>query len=329
VVAVVGAGPAGLSAALWLKQLRLRPVLIERADRVGGLLHQSPFPNPFLLGLPGKTGPELAREFGAHVQAEGLSVAFSTEVIAVAAVAGGLQVELRTSAAGASASGPPRTLMAAAMVLCTGTRFNEAEELLRVPGVEAARAAGVLTVGNPPAPEDTARWVGQRVMVLGGGDNAYGAAATLCGVAAEVHLVHRRRSRAQAWIQAEVRALADEGRLQLWPEHHLQEMRLGPARALIANASGRPVERSVDRVLCLLGYRPNTEAIARLLLPLGHLQRTIDGYLTVDASGRTSLPRVYAAGDVANAEHPCVATAVAMGSVAARTIERDLRSARP
>jgi thioredoxin reductase len=240
-------------------------------------------------------------------------------------VPGGLSLELRTATEPAST----RSLQVVALLLCTGTRFNEAAELLRLPGVEAARAAGLVVVGSPPAPAETAGWLGRHVVIVGGGDNAYHAAVGLCGLAGEVHLCHRRPARAQAWLLAEARAREAAGQLHIWPEHQLHEVRHSPARAVLARrGQHQPVELRLDRLVCLLGYRPNSEAWARLLGPLGQLERTADGYLVVDGSGHTSLPRIYAAGDVANPEHPCVATAMAMGSVAARSIERDLRAGR-
>ncbi len=76
-----------------------------------------------------------------------------------------------------------------------------------------------------------------------------------------------------------------------------------------------------DQVVLLFGYRPNTSAEWLADLNLG---KNADGYLIVDRNQETSCPGVFAVGDVANPAHPCVATAVASGTVAAREIQKRL-----
>ena len=77
----------------------------------------------------------------------------------------------------------------------------------------------------------------------------------------------------------------------------------------------------VDHVVLLFGYRPNTNEpwLAELALATDAL-----GYLVVDGNMETSCRGVFAVGDVSNPAHPCIATAIASGTVAARTIEKRL-----
>jgi thioredoxin reductase len=69
----------------------------------------------------------------------------------------------------------------------------------------------------------------------------------------------------------------------------------------------------------------NVRPLDTLLNPAS-LRRNERGYIEVDSDGRTSIDGVYAAGDVCNEQHPCVATALAAGTIVARTIERDQRT---
>jgi len=83
-------------------------------------------------------------------------------------------------------------------------------------------------------------------------------------------------------------------------------------------------EIDVDHVVLLFGYRPNTNEpwLTELALATDAL-----GYLLVDANMETSCRGVFAVGDVSNPTHPCIATAIASGTVAARTIEKRLARA--
>jgi thioredoxin reductase (NADPH) len=80
-------------------------------------------------------------------------------------------------------------------------------------------------------------------------------------------------------------------------------------------------ELEVDHVVVLFGYRPNTDApwLAGLAL-----DKDADGYLIVDRNMETSCRGAFAIGDVSNPAHPCIATAIAGGTMAAREIQRRL-----
>ena len=70
VIAIIGGGPAGMSCALWLKHLDYYPIIIEKSDRLGGLQNINPFHNKWYLGVHGKTGEKLAREFQRQMEVE-------------------------------------------------------------------------------------------------------------------------------------------------------------------------------------------------------------------------------------------------------------------
>ena len=84
----------------------------------------------------------------------------------------------------------------------------------------------------------------------------------------------------------------------------------------------------VDFICFRIGFSPNVTPIAQLLQDngVGTLELTAGGYIKRDEFCRTSIPRIYAAGDVSNQRDPCIATAVAQGTIAARSLEEDLRS---
>lgn len=86
------------------------------------------------------------------------------------------------------------------------------------------------------------------------------------------------------------------------------------------------VEKEAQIGCFRLGYAPNVPAIQHLLHAngIGQLALTPSGHIQTDEFCRTSLACIYAAGDVANPRDPCVATAVAHGAIAARSLDEDL-----
>ena len=104
-----------------------------------------------------------------------------------------------------------------------------------------------------------------------------------------------------------------------WRSARWRRSRTPAPRLRVRLSGGGDLE--VDHVVLLLGYRPNTDEpwLAELAL-----DQDADGYLIVDGNMETSCRGVFAVGDVANPTHPCIATAIASGTMAAREIQRRL-----
>ncbi len=73
-VTIIGGGPAGISCAIWLKQLGISPLLLEADNQLGGLQTRSPYKNLWIPGVQGKTGQEIAHDLANHVKAVGVEV---------------------------------------------------------------------------------------------------------------------------------------------------------------------------------------------------------------------------------------------------------------
>jgi thioredoxin reductase len=315
-VAILGGGPAGLSCALWLQQLGLAPVVMERSPQLGGIQRSSHYVNNYYLGLAGHTGREVAEQFVRHARAADFRVICNARIESITKTAGGFAIRTNDT-----------QIEARAIVVATGQRVRGPEA---VAGIHADWSALSEQIGFDPGqtPLLVNQVKNQVVAVVGGGDNAMSTSVMLGESAAHIHLLSRSPLHGFKINQDAVRGLIQAGRLTLNQPAELQRLERSGERILyVFKTSGNSSQTGVADYVCFrLGFAPNTEAVLQLLMAggLGSLALTPSGHLLTDPFLRTSLPRVYAAGDVTNAENPCVATAVAQGAIAARSLEADL-----
>ena len=161
---------------------------------------------------------------------------------------------------------------------------------------------------------------GGHVALIGGGDNAFDIAHILLRKDVRVTIVMRSNE-----PQAQPRLVAH---LEHYIRNGRAEVLAGRTVAALSDAGGRIALRlddgstfDADRIVLLFGYRANTHEPWLTELAL---RQDADGHLAVDGNMETSCPGIFAVGDVANPAHPCVATAVASGTMAAREIQRRL-----
>lgn len=309
IVPIVGGGPAGMSCALWLKNYGLHPVLIERKSQLGGMQRQSPYPDFSQLGRRGATGRKNAEAFTQHIEAEKIEI-----------VRGATPRQARRRPDGtfaldiAVAGEAPRTIHAFALVIATGTDFRSADWLDAVANARALVEAGRILIGPGAAGEPDAD-LGARVLVVGGGDNAFDVTHHLVGTGRHVTIASRAATHAQPVLAERVRADIAQGRAAIRSGVSVKAVAEGPAGIAVRFDDGSALD--VDRIVLCLGYVPNTGA--PWIDALG-LVRDPHGYLPVDRNMETSCAGVFAVGDVSNPHHPCVATALGAGTMAAREI---------
>ncbi len=319
-IAILGAGPAGLSAALWLKNLGLDPWLIESSACTGGMQNLNFLPNDWVLGHVGLTGPQLIDRFVAHAVQAGIVIRNGWHSTKLTGQPGEFRLEL------AYGQNDRHTLSCAALLLATGTRYRGSEVLANVPGHDRIPVESLSFGPYAFAELDACR--GQRIAVLGGGDNAYENVRLLAERGAQVELIMRSPPRAQQHLRILVEQAAAKGSCRI---HHGAcltglERSASEISLSIASASGQTTV-VVDRLHVLAGYEPNVGFLDVIATDLREqLQRDPGGYLTVDAHCRTSAAGIYAAGDICNPVFPSVVSAIAQGAQAAKTIEIDLRS---
>jgi thioredoxin reductase len=314
IVPIIGGGPAGMSCALWLHNYGMHPVIIEKAGALGGMAQLSPYPNEWLLGQRGKSGRENAAEFAGHIRE-----------LAIETWLGGAPQRLRREHDGqfrldvAVAGAATRSLSSPAIVIATGTSFAGEEWLDRVGNARRVAAAGRLHVGAAAVGEPGLD-LGSHVAVIGGGDNAFDVSRMLAEKGIRVTIVMRSKApRAQPLLVECLRRNQASGMATVIAERTVEALEDAGSRVRVRLDGGGEIE--VDHVVLLFGYRPNTNEpwLAELALATDAL-----GYLMVDGNMETSCRGVFAVGDVSNPAHPCIATAIANGTVAARTIEKRL-----
>jgi thioredoxin reductase len=314
IVPIIGGGPAGMSCALWLHNYGMHPVIIEKEGALGGMARLSPYPNEWLLGQRGKNGRENAAEFAGHIRD-----------LAIETWLGGAPQRLRREHDGrlrldvAVADAATRSLSSPLIVIATGTRFAGEEWLNRVENARRVAAAGRLHVGASAVGELSLD-SGSHVVVIGGGDNAFDVSRMLAENGIRVTIVMRSKApRAQPLLVERLRRQQASGMATVMAERTVEALDAAAPRVRVRLDRGGDIE--VDHVALLFGYRPNTNKpwLAELALATDAL-----GYLAVDGSMETSCRGVFAVGDVSNPAHPCIATAIASGTVAARTIEKRL-----
>ena len=315
IVPIIGGGPAGMSCALWLHNYGMHPVIIEKEGALGGMARLSPYPNDWLLGQRGKSGRENAAEFIGHIRD-----------LAIETWLGGAPQRLRREHDGrlrldvAVADAATRSLSSPVIVIATGTRFAGEEWLNRVENARRVAAAGRLHIGAAAVGELSLD-SGSHVAVIGGGDNAFDVSRMLAEKGVRVTIVMRSKSpRAQPLLVERLRPHQASGMATVMAERTVEALGDGASREVRVRLDGGD-DIEVDHVILLFGYRPNTNEpwLAELALATDAL-----GYLVVDGNMETSCRGVFAVGDVSNPAHPCIATAIASGTVAARTIEKRL-----
>jgi thioredoxin reductase len=303
-VAIIGAGPAGMSCANALLSFGLTPVVIERADHVGGIQRANFHPNLWMLGMPGETGTEITERLARHYFELPVATHLKADLRAVGPAGVGFALRL------ADAAGE-HELAVAALVLATGSRPRATPELAAL----AERSPRVIIGPLSATIRDGIR--SGRVLILGGGDNALDHALFLAERGNRVTVCARREFSARRQFQA---ACAARPGIEL-RRSTMPTGLTATGDGISARIDGR-VE-AYDWLLVMYGYDPDTQVLA-CFQPGIRPDLTGTGHVHVDRGQRTTVPGVYAAGDVTDSVQPSVPTAIAQGLAAAKAIEQDL-----
>lgn len=294
-VIIIGAGPAGLSAALWCDELGLDTLVIEREAEVGGQLLRVYNPVENYLGARAGSGRELRDLFAAQVEDKDFDLWTGAEIDGVDLKA--RRVNLRSG----------EELRAVALVVATGVRRRR----LGVPGEAEFAGRGVLESGRL----ERETLAGEDVLVVGGGDAAAENALLLAEVCATVTLVHRGRSLSARPEFAE--RLRGEHRVTVFNETTLERI-LGGERVesveIMRAGALKPMRVAVRGVVVRVGVEPNTELFT------GQLHTDERGYVVVTGEQETSAEMVFAVGDVSNPLAPTISGACGAGATAAKVI---------
>ena len=301
-VLIVGSGPAGYTAGVYASRAMLEPILVQGMEPGGQLTTTTEVEN-----WPGDTevqGPDLMVRMEAHASAMGC------EII------GDMINNLDLSKRPFTATGDSGTIYTAnAVILATGARAK----WLGLPSEEAFKGFGV----SACATCDGFFYRGQEIVVIGGGNTAVEEALFLTNFASKVTLIHRRDElRAEKILQD--RLMKNDKIEPLW-FHQLEEV-VGSDNPKGVEAvrvrhveTGEITEIPCKGVFVAIGHSPASELVK------DQLETHNGGYVQVEAgSTRTSIPGVFAAGDLTDHTYRQAITSAGMGCMAALDAERFL-----
>jgi thioredoxin reductase (NADPH) len=296
-IAIIGGGPAGLSAGIYTGRSGLKTAIIERTS-VGGQVLITPVVEnyPGFSQIAGRTLVDIMYQQAlqyAHIL-EGESVIDVRRI--------GEEFEIKTNR---------RIFNSRGIIIATGAEHKK----LEASGERSLYGKGVSYCATCDGYffKD-----GKQVVVVGGGNTAVTDALYLHSIGAKVSLIHRRdKLRAEAYLQ---KSLSDNNIPVYW--NTVVKEIIGKNKVVgirLQNLKDNVIKiLEVDGVFIAIGYEPNNE-IAKML----ELLIDKEGYIKVDEKQRTSVPLVYAAGDVTGGVKQ-IATAVGSGVVAAITAFEDL-----
>lgn len=299
-VIIVGAGPAGLTAGLYAARSKLDAVLLERGAPGGQLLNTELIED--YTGFESILGSELAERMTKHAQKFGLKIE-TVNVSKIDKLDGDFRV--------ATDEGEP--YVAPALILTAGGTPVR----LGVPGEQEFAGKGV----SYCAICDGAFFKDEVIAVVGGGDAAVEEGDFLTRYGSKVYLIHRRDElRAQKVLQE--RAFRNPKMEVIWDtvvEEILGDEKGVTVVRLRSVKTGAARDLAVGGVFIFIGFDPNT---ASLLEP--HVEHDAAGYLITDRDMRTSLPGLFAAGDVRAQLTRQITTAVGDATTAAIAAEKYL-----
>jgi thioredoxin reductase len=305
-VVILGAGPAGMTCANALRSFGLDALVVERDARPGGAQRANFHPNIWLLGAPEESGRDLTERMVRHFESLPLALRLGADTLAVEAGTRGFRVRL------SSPSGE-ETRLADALVLATGMRPRATDALWRLASASARVIIGPLSDTIRDGIRD------QTVLILGGGDNALDHALYL---AARGNRITARTRAAFSARRHFIEACALQPNIRL-VDHAPLEGIVADDRGLTTLDKGE--HHAYDWLLVMYGYHPNTEILERFA-PEIRPRLTASGHIQADAWQRTSVPGLYAAGDITDPPQPSVLSALAQGLTAAKAIQVDGRA---
>jgi thioredoxin reductase (NADPH) len=293
-VLIIGAGPAGLSAARWCDELGLDTLVLEQSEEVGGQLLSVHNPIENYLGVRATNGRELRDRFVEQTKNCDFDLWTNVEIDDVDLKA--KRVRLRSG----------EELQSIAIIIATGLRRRQ----LGIPGEAEFIGRGMIESSG-----DREAFAGKDVCVIGGGDAAAENALLFAEVCPTVTLVHRgKKLRARREFTEQlhtnhcITVFAESVVRRIIGRDRVAAVEIERAGAI------KPFQMAVQGVIVRVGFEPNTELFR------DQLELHDGAYVIINSRQETSVENVFAVGDVANPLAPTISSAVGAGATAARVI---------
>ncbi|MCX7660993.1 MULTISPECIES: thioredoxin-disulfide reductase [Caldimonas] len=305
-VLILGSGPAGYTAAIYAARANLQPLLITGLAQGGQLMTTTDVDN-WPADVHGVQGPELMQRFQQHAER------FKTEIVFDHIHTADLSRRPFTL------TGDNGSYTCDALIIATGA----SAKYLGLPSEQAFMGRGV----SGCATCDGFFYRDQPVCVVGGGNTAVEEALYLSNIASKVHLIHRRdKFRAEAIMVDKLMDKVATGKIELHLFHTLDEV-LGDASGVTGvrlkhTQDGSTKELAVQGCFIAIGHQPNTDIFkGQLEMKDGYIltRSGLDGMATM-----TSVPGVFAAGDVQDHVYRQAITSAGTGCMAALDAQRFL-----
>jgi thioredoxin reductase (NADPH) len=305
-VIIVGSGPAGLTAAIYTARANLAPLIIEgevssTSDQPGGQLMLTTEVENFPGFRGGILGPDLMAEMRAQAEKFGAEI-IQGDVASVDVCAAPIAVKTTEQEYGTRS-----------LIIATGASAR----LLGLPSERTLMGHGVSTCATC----DGYFFRGQEIAVVGGGDSAMEEAVFLTRFASKVTVVHRRDTlRASKIMQDKAR----KNEKIVWMLDHeveaIHDTGKGEVTSMVlrSNKTGAKTEIPVHGVFVAIGHTPNTSLFR------GQLELDQNGYIMTHDGAKTSMPGVFACGDVQDHIYRQAITAAGSGCMAAIDAEHYL-----
>jgi len=296
---VVGGGPAGLTSAIYSARALIDTLVIEKMLPGG-----QPVLTTFIENYPGFpegiSGPELAERLEAQAGKFGAKIITSQPVLNISRREEGFEIKTEME-----------SFLGKAVIVATGTSPRK----LNVPGEEEFTGRGV----SYCAVCDGAFYRDRVVAVVGGGDSAMDESIYLTRFASKVFVIHRRNQlRAEKILQE--RAFSNPKISFIWDTvvQSIEGDRKVELLKLKNVKTGEISELKVDGIFVYIGSTPNSSMVKDLV------DLDENGFIITDNCMKTSVPGLFAAGDVRNTNFRQLATAIGDGAIAANSAERYL-----
>ena len=305
-VLILGSGPAGYTAAIYAARANLEPLLVTGIAQGGQLMTTTEVDN-WPADVMGVQGPELMQRFLQHAERFNTKIVFDHIN------------RVDFSKRPFTLTGDSGSYTCDALIIATGA----SAKYIGLPSEEAFMGRGV----SGRATCDGFFYRGQEVCVVGGGNTAVEEALYLSNIASKVHLIHRRdKFRAEAILVDKLMDKVQAGKMELHLWHTLDEVLGGSSGVtgvrLASTEDGRTKELALTGCFIAIGHQPNTAIFE------GQLEMK-DGYIVTcggleGLATMTSVPGVFAAGDVQDHVYRQAITSAGTGCMAALDAQRFL-----